>query len=158
MNRQPFCCSHGLSSTEASETDRRTFSPHNTKFFDSGVFSCCWTTHLIWGLFSSLSHFTDLLGLWMGDTPTGKVLGQSSDMGILSLLFPSVICLCEPSHRAVDPTYAVEARNDGWYRLSASSHSHFWVLTHGRCNLTSFSSCLWTFRPLVWFSLSRKCI
>lgn len=60
-----------------------------------------------------MSHFPDLLlGLWMQDTPTGKVLGRSSDIGNLSLLFLSIICLNEPQHGAkVDLPYTVDARN-----------------------------------------------
>lgn len=49
-----------------------------------------------------MSHFTDLmLGLWMWDTPTVNVLGRSSDIGSLSLPFPSVICLSEPQQGAI---------------------------------------------------------
>lgn len=49
----------------------------------------CWTTRLIQGLFSSMSHFPDLiLGLWMWDTPTMNVLGHSSDIGSLGLMLP----------------------------------------------------------------------
>lgn len=40
-------------------------------------------------------------GLWMWDTPTVNVLGHSSDIGSLSLPFPSVICLSEPQHGAI---------------------------------------------------------
>lgn len=42
-----------------------------------------------------------MLGLWMWATPTVNILGQSSDIGSLSLPLPSVLCLSEPRHGAI---------------------------------------------------------
>lgn len=152
------------SSAEASEKNRGTLSPHNTDFF--------WFRH-----FQLLLNHSSNLGIvfftesfhrpnaWLTDG--GRSHRKCSRSELRYRHSQSAVSVCNlplwaitQSYRwaEVDLTYAVEARNDGWYQLSFSSHSHFWLLTHGRCNLTSFSSCLWTFRPLVWFSPTRKCI